>query len=1492
MTHITDHERQRLFPLYDPRFEHDACGVGFVAQIKGMRSHSILTQALKCVCNLTHRGAVDADTETGDGAGILTQIPVKLFLAENPSLANALHFETDLGVGMLFMPHTNDHGFAQARSIVESVVAKREIGLLGWRIVPTDASVLGDKAAATQPNIRQILLSKPVHLTPDQYERTLYIIRREIEKEIHEAGIKPFYIASLSSRIVVYKGLMIPTVLDRFFLDLANPLYETALAIYHQRFSTNTFPRWELAHPFRMLAHNGEINTIQGNRIWTKAREAEISSPLWRDDIEYLKPIIQAGGSDSMHIDNVLELLTVSGRPLLHSMMMLVPETWASSYHADPAVRAFYEFHECLNEPWDGPAALVFSDGITVAAALDRNGLRPLRYKITDDDVIILGSEVGPVLLDDANVVKKGRLGPGQMLAVDTQEGVLLKDLVIKRKIASRKPYAEWIKSSLYQPTPPDPVTEQIKPPIAPEDLRRLQRCAGYSSEELTSIYKPMIQHGLEPMYSMGDDTPLAILSRQSKPLSAYFKQQFAQVTNPPIDPLRERLVMSLGGMLGRRRNWLDESPEHAQQVLIPGPFLFDAELSLLRCLVDPLFQATTLSTLYPAAGGAEAGLARLEALCLEAEHAADEGKYLVVLCDRGVDAEHAALPILLATGAVHNHLMRVQKRLRLSVVTETSEPRDVHEFATLIGYGVNAINPYLALETIRSIVAAQEAVLGVSVEEAFMNYRRAIEKGILKIIAKMGISLLGSYRGAQIFEAVGISQKTVDRYFTGTPTRIGGLSTIDIINEALTRHSAAFTNTATPLPDLGLYRYRKFGEQHAWAPAALRTMQQFRKSGSDVDYQAFATAIDSADPIALKDLLAFRSTRPAVPLDDVEPVEDILKRCTTAAMSLGSIAPEVHETIAIAMNRIGGKSNTGEGGEAAERFHLRPNGDSANSAIKQVASARFGVTAEYLVNAKEIEIKMAQGSKPGEGGQLPGSKVTPLIAQLRRSAPGVQLISPPPHHDIYSIEDLAQLIYDLKQVNPRARIGVKLVAEAGVGTIAAGVAKAQADIIIISGHNGGTGASPLSSIANAGGAWELGLAEAQQVLVLNGLRERVTIRVDGGLKTARDIVIAAMLGAEEFNFGTAALIALGCRMARQCHLNTCPVGIATQDETLRKNFEGTPEMLVNYLTALANDIRQILAQLGYTSLNDVIGRSDLLRQHLPENNPKAQTIDLSAIISPRDTRNEQRHRIWQRNDKPDKPLDDIIIQDVRDAINEKIPVVRHYRIRNTNRAVGTQLSGVIAYQYGDRGLPEKTIDLRFRGSAGQSFGAFLVHGVRLTLVGEANDYVGKGMSGGEIIIYPAHGHGVAAEDIIVGNTVLFGATGGLLFASGRAAERFAVRNSGALAVVEGVGDHACEYMTNGQVFVLGMTGKNFGAGMTGGKAYVFDTDGSFSKRYNPETVRIHRVTEESDVVHIQSHVSYHLELTDSQRAREILNGWSDYRYLFWKVVPKTAPGP
>ena len=1481
-------DRESAFPLYDPRFEHDACGVGFIAQISGKRSNDILRMALKSVCNLTHRGAVAADTQTGDGAGVQTQLPVKLFFETVPSLGSKIRGGDELGVGMLFMPR-DPEASSLCKALVEYVLSQRGLTLLGWRTVPIDLSVIGDSAALTAPDIRQVLVKKNHGAMSDTFERSLYLARKEIERHAWKAKMSGFYVCSFSSRTIVYKGLLIATALDRFYEDLRNPSYETSLAVYHQRYSTNTFPTWGLAQPFRMLSHNGEINTIQGNRVWTSAREAELSSELLGDDHQALRPLVQPGGSDSATLDNALEALTFGGRRLLHAMVMLVPEAWQGKEDLNPRVREFFEYNECFSEPWDGPAALMFTDGNVVGATLDRNGLRPARYIVTSTGIVVLGSEAGALGVDESLIVEKGKLGPGQMIAVDTDRGVLLKDLEIKQELSRRRPYGEWLSRNLVRMG--DHSTPEVDRPcaIASGDLARQQAFFGYSSEELSLIFAPMYEQGVEPVGSMGDDAALPVLSLKPMILPSYFKQQFAQVTNPPIDPIRERMVMSLTSSLGRRRNWFAETPDHARQVKLDSPVLLDGEFAALCAIDAPDLQHARISLLFDASGGDAEFERCITRVCREAVTAADEGKYLVILSDRGVDEKQAALPILLAVGAVHSELIRVGKRLRLSVVAETGEPRDVHHIATLIGYGANAVYPWLALETIRHLVEKSRPG-DIDRMEGLSHFKKSLELGMLKVMSKMGISMLGSYRGAQIFEAIGISASVIDRFFPGTPTRIGGLGLRDICRETLQRHRQAFGDGGEALQDEGRYRFRKNGERHAWSPDALRSMQKLRLTGDPEEYSHLTDALDRSAPVGIKDLIEFKRQRSAIPLDEVEPVETIRRRFTTAAMSLGSLSPEVHETIAIAMNRIGGKSNTGEGGEDPRRYHQLPNGDSANSAIKQVASARFGVTAEYLANARELEIKMAQGSKPGEGGQIPGAKVSPLIARLRKAIPGIALISPPPHHDIYSIEDLAQLIYDLKQANPRAKVCVKLVAESGVGTIAAGVAKAYADVILVSGHEGGTGASPLSSVKSAGSPWEIGLAEVQQVLVMNGLRERVLVRVDGGLKSGRDIVIAAMLGAEEFNFGTAALISLGCKYVRQCHLNTCPVGIATQDEVLRSRFEGKPEHLIAYLSAVADDVRRILASLGFRSLDEVIGRTDLLQQRAIPEHPKANTVDLSNILARRDYESEQRFRVWHRNDKPDTPLDDRILLDVKEAISLQSPVIRSYAVRNVNRSIGTRLSGEIAYLYGGKGLPAGMIDLRLKGSAGQSLGAFLVKGVRIVLQGEANDYVGKGLSGGEIVIIPPHAGLQSRSDVLAGNTVLYGATDGSLFLRGRAGERFCVRNSGALAVCEGIGDHGCEYMTNGTVLVLGQVGRNFGAGMTGGVAYVLDLAQDFERRYNRGYVTVLPLRPGEDERKVQVLVSRHFELTESPRAHDILADWVQYGPMFRKVVPLEKP--
>jgi len=1485
--------------LYRPDFEHDACGVGFVASVQGQKSNDILKKALTCVGNLVHRGAVDADAKSGDGAGVLTQIPHALFRRELEKMGRKLIHDHDLAVGMFFLPKS-DYDAAHCRKIAEDVLKRRGLIPVDWREVPVNPKVMGDKAAATAPLIEQLLILRAPEgdLDAESYERELYLARNEIEQTVAKAKIDAFYIPSLSSKTIVYKGMFTATQLERFYKDLTDPLFTTAIAVYHQRYSTNTFPTWGLAHPFRMLAHNGEINTIRGNRNWVHAREAELASPLFGPDVQRLHPVIQPGGSDSASADNALELLYHSGRDLVHSLMMMVPAAFRHDQDISPEVRAFYEFHELIAEPWDGPAAIAVTDGTRVVACLDRNGLRPARYQITADGLIVMGSEVGLGQLPEDKIVEKGRLAPGEMIAIDTLEGRIIRNEELKTLTACQQPYSQWVKDGVKSLSPAPALSARGLDAAA---LSAESGAFGFTEEELTTIVKPMAAAGEEPLGSMGDDTPLAVLSQKPRVLAHYFRQLFAQVTNPPIDPIREKLVMDTIVCLGAKPNWLAESAEHAHQLRLDSPVLTNGELEALRSLPDSHLQAETLSLLLPLAAGESGFEAKVLEICRLADAAIAAGKTLLILSDRGTSADTTALPMLLAVGAVHHHLIRSGRRMRASIVCDTAEARDTHQFATLIGYGASAINPYLVWDSLAAL-ASQNAFPGKSEADLVKNYRAAVNKGLLKIMSKMGISRLASYHGAQIFEAVGIGAALIDSCFTGTPSFVGGIGLPELARETLRRHALGHEEAASGKSSLaGFYRYRRDGEMHVVTPPVLQSLHQFvgikgaDKAGKPEDYKAFVTSVEQNRPVALRDLLRFKPKAP-VPLDEVEPIEDIRARFTTAGMSLGAISPESHEMLAIAMNRIGGKSNSGEGGEDRLRFSPLENGDSKNSRIKQVASGRFGVTAEYLASAAEIEIKIAQGAKPGEGGQIPGHKVTGLIARLRHSTPGIMLISPPPHHDIYSIEDLAQLIYDLKQVNPRAKVCVKLVAEAGVGTIAAGVAKAHADIVLVSGHDGGTGASPLSSVKFAGSPWELGVAETQQVLLLNDLRNRITLRTDGGMRTGRDIVVAAALGAEEFNFGTAALLALGCVYVRQCHLNTCPVGIATQDEKLRGKFKGTAEGVVTYLNAVAQEVREIMAALGVRKMAELIGHTEFLEQISLPDHPKANTLDLSQLLHVPESVDAftSRFHTWERNDKPeDQPLDERILQDVKSTLQTRKPITLKYKVRNVHRCIGTQLSGEIAFRSGDDVFPDRTINLELEGSAGQSLGTFLVKGVRLKLTGEANDYVGKGMSGGEILLVP---HKKAKFDpsanSICGNTCLYGATGGTLYAYGRAGERFAVRNSGATAIVEGVGDHGCEYMTNGTIVVLGPTGRNFGAGMSGGRAFILDEAGRFESLINTDMVTLSRLDGGEEETLLQKLIFQHLEATESTTAKKLLGAWETHRKHFWLVSPKPAPVP
>jgi len=1477
----------RRVGLYDPEFERDACGTGFVASIDGVPSRQIVQWAIQCVCNVTHRGAVSADAKTGDGAGVLTQIPHQFFAKVLGELKQSTPPPGDLAVGMVFLSSDATH-FKQAQAIIEELVKKQGIGLIAWRAVPVHAEVLGDSAKESLPRIMQIFLKRPEAIQPEVFERALFLCRRRIEKRFEAAGLADCYIPSWSSKVIVYKGLLVGTQLEQFYTDLRDPLFTSAIGVFHQRYSTNTFPNWFLAQPFRFLAHNGEINTLRGNRNWMAAREPELSSPFWNKELKELFPIIQDNGSDSMSLDNVLELMLASGRDLLHAMMILVPDAWQGMAEMDPSLKAFYQYHALLMEPWDGPAALTFSDGSVVGACLDRNGLRPARYWVTDQRIVIMASEVGVVDVPAKHIVEKGRLGPGHIIAVDTVRKQLLRNDDVKKSYSQANPYAEWVEQSFQSMT-------QLAQGIAADDvaidapaLLRQQTAFGYTDEELDMVLEPMVKTSKEAIWSMGDDAPLSVLSKKAKPLFTYFKQLFAQVTNPPIDPIREELVMSLNTILGARPNMLEEGPAPKRLLRIDSPLLLPHQFATLRRQASGDFKTATVAITFPAKNGAKGLRSAVTRVCQEAKRAVDGGATILILSDRAIDASTVPIPSLLATAAVHHHLIRAGVRMRASLVVEAGDVHEIHQVACLIGYGAAAFYPYLVVHTIKADV--ESGRLGaLSFEQALANYRKAINQGLLKIMSKMGISTVGSYRGAQIFEALGLADELINDCFPGTPSRVGGCSYEQIVDELLSWHRAAFEASPTALEAGGFYKYRRDGEYHAFNPEMVRLLQQSIKGAGDYAiYKKFAEVVNNRTPTALRDLLDWKPLGPPVPLEEVESVDAICKRFATASISYGALSLEAHETIAIAMNRLGGKSGSGEGGEDPARYHPTDPMMNRNSAIKQIASGRFGVTPEYVMSARELEIKMAQGSKPGEGGQLPGHKVSNDIARVRHTVPGISLISPPPHHDIYSIEDLAQLIYDLKMVNPKARVCVKLVSEAGVGTIAAGVAKAHADTILISGHDGGTGASPLSSIKNAGLPWELGLAETQQTLRLNGLREKVLLRADGGMKTGRDIVMAALFGAEEYGFGTAAVVATGCVMTRQCHLNTCPVGVATQDPKLRARFSGTPEMVIHYLRFVAQEVREHLARLGVRRLEEIIGRTDMLtmRSH-PQISEKAKTVNLQFLLQ--EINAGPRFHQRERNDwEHDEPLDDQILKDAKDAIERKTPIALKYRVRNCHRTVGARVAGVIATKYGDKGLPVGSVQVSLEGVAGQSFGAFTINGMRLILVGEANDYVGKVMAGGELIVRPPDDAGfVWHKNTIIGNTCLYGATGGYLYAAGRAGERFAVRNSGAIAVVEGLGDHGCEYMTGGVVLILGSTGRNFGAGMTGGRAYVLDQERVFEKRVNLELVRLEVLESAEDIENIRTLTERHFVATKSNRALDILTNWESYQGLFWVVIPR-----
>ncbi len=1474
--------------LYDPAFEHDACGVGFIADIHGKPAHSIIRDSLELLLRLDHRGGAGADPDSGDGAGLLMQIPHALFKEALRAAKVALPNVGQYGVGMLFLPADDEQRGALEQQFSQ-LAAEEHLDILAWRSVPVQPALLGPTAKAAMPSIRQVFLRRPAGLTPEQFERRLYVLRRLAEKQLDDTG---FYAASFSSRTVVYKGMLTPQQLPRFYSDLQDPLTASALALVHSRFSTNTFPSWERAHPTRYLAHNGEINTLRGNVNWMNARQSRFVSEAFGNDLEKAFPVIQPDGSDSAMFDNTLEFLHLNGYAMPHAVMMMIPEPWSNHNGMDPAKRAFYQYHSCLMEPWDGPAVVAFSNGIQIGAALDRNGLRPSRYYVTKDDRVIMASEVGVMDIPAQMVKEKGRLQPGRMLLVDTEAGCIVDDATLKGTLAAAKPYAEWLRDGLVElDSLPQPAVKEFEPQSS---MLQRQRAYGYTFEELRLMLTPLARDGNEPVGSMGADTPLAVLSERPQLLYNYFKQLFAQVTNPPIDSIREALITASETYLGSEGDLLSPGPEHCQRIQTDTPILTDGQVAKLRYLRRPGFKTVGLSLLYDRQRGAD-GLERaLEDLFRQADEAIGRGANILLLTDRGLDADHLAVPSLLAVAGLHHHLIRQQTRTEVSIVLESAEPREVHQFAVLLGYGVDAVNPYLAYETLRDL-AEQDKLDGVSHDKAIKNYRKAVLKGIIKIMAKMGISAVQSYRGAQIFEAVGIHSSVIDKYFTGTASRIGGIGLDIIAQEMMMRHDAAFQGHKKDNDTLesgGVYQFRRDGEKHLYNPMAIHKLQTAARTNDYALYKEYAQELQEQNCHSLRSLLEFVPAGEPIALDDVEPVAEIVKRFKTGAMSYGSLSQEAHECLAIAMNRLGGRSNSGEGGEDPARFVNDANGDSRCSAIKQVASGRFGVTSEYLVNANELQIKMAQGAKPGEGGQLPGKKVYPWVAKTRHSTPGVGLISPPPHHDIYSIEDLAQLIHDLKNANTEARISVKLVSAVGVGTIAAGVAKGRADVILISGYDGGTGASPRTSIQHAGLPWELGLAETHQTLLLNDLRSRVVLETDGKLMSGSDVAVAALLGAEEFGFATLPLVAVGCVMMRVCNMDTCPVGVATQNPELRKNFKGDPQHVVNLMQFIAEDLREVMADLGFRTLAEMVGQAQRLRPKDMSGHWKARTVDLSGLLH-----HAQRSGLQCNQDSQDHQLERSLDQAkllalCASALEQAQPVKASLPIGNTNRVVGTILGSAITRKYGADGLPENTIDLRFTGSAGQSFGAFIPSGLTLRLEGDANDYLGKGMSGGKIVVYPPTASTFAAEEnIVTGNVAFYGATSGQAYIRGRAGERFCVRNSGIQAVVEGVGDHGCEYMTGGRVVVLGETGRNFAAGMSGGIAYVWDETGTFARGFEDadrdESLFLETLTDAEEIQAVKTMVQNHYRHTGSIRAYDILQNWDRSVSRFVKVIPK-----
>jgi len=1516
--------------LYDPANEHDACGVGFVVNMHGRKSHGIVRQGLELLENLTHRGACGCDPLTGDGAGILMQTPHDFFAAVAPQAGIRLPAPGDWAVGNIFLP-PSDGDRETAEGFFEQVCRDEGLEFLGWRNVPTDNRSIGGTARDVEPFVRQAFVGRGKKVSRDHFEWKLFVVRKRFGIELGKLGLTEqtfVYACSLSSKTLVYKGLLLADQVAKYYPDLSDSRMASALALVHQRYSTNTFPTWDLAHPFRYIAHNGEINTVRGNINWMHARESMLAHPVFGPDLAKITPVIREGGSDSATFDNVLEMLVLAGRPVEEAVSMCIPEPWSGHESMADDLKAYYEFQACLMEPWDGPAAIAFTDGVRIGATLDRNGLRPGRWWQMKDGLVVMASEAGVLQLPASQVVRKGRLRPGRMFLVDTKEGRIVEDDEIKRKLASAKPWREWIEKHQVRldglPDPADVAEVTRSRAVEPDatlagggaaaaarphavdpwraagvagehsSLLELQRAHGYTLEDLKVILAPMATDGAEPIGSMGNDTPLAVLSDRPQLLSNYFKQLFAQVTNPPLDAIREEIITSMITTIGCEGNLLDSSPAQCRLLRLETPVITNAECARIKALAQPGLVSRTISLLFAAADGPAGMRARLDAIRAEASAAIRDGATILVLSDRGVCRERAAVPALLATAGVHHHLVREGTRTRCGLVVETGEAREVQQFALLTGYGAGAVNPYLAFATIDQMQAERIIAGDYPREKLHKNFVKAASKGLLKVMSKMGISTQQSYRGAQIFEAVGLDRRLVDEFFTRTPSRIGGIGLDGVAEETLRRHEHAWPRTQVPqtleLDVGGRYQWRRKGEAHMLAPDVVAALQRSTQINSRDEFRRYQRLIDEQQTklLTLRGLLDFKWADQPIPLDEVEPAREIVKRFATGAMSYGSISKEAHETLAVAMNRLGGRSNTGEGGEDPVRYQLEPNGDSKNSSIKQVASGRFGVTSLYLVNARELQIKMAQGAKPGEGGQLPGHKVDREIARIRHSTPGVGLISPPPHHDIYSIEDLAQLIHDLKNANHHARISVKLVAEVGVGTVAAGVSKGKADVVLISGHDGGTGASPQTSIMHAGLPWELGLAEAHQVLVMNDLRGRIVVQTDGMIRTAKDVAIATLLGAEEFGIATASLVVIGCIMMRKCHLNTCPVGIATQDPELRKKFTGQPEHVVNFFFMLAEELRELMAKLGFRTIDEMVGQVDRLDTRAAIAHWKAKGLDFSTILhKPEMPAHVKTHHEESQDHGIERSLDMTTLLDrCRPALEERKPVTLDLPIRNINRTVGTILSSEVTRRYGAGGLPDGTIRINFTGTAGQSLMAFGVPGVTVQVEGDVNDYCGKGLSGGRVIVRPSREAPFKAEDnVIAGNVVLYGATSGEVFISGICGERFCVRNSGAEAVVEGTGDHGCEYMTGGRAVVLGETGRNFAAGMSGGIAYVWDASGTFRPKVNMEMVALEEL-DAGDLDYVRGRIEKHVEYTDSARGRQILGQWATEQKKFVKVMP------